>query len=403
MIRYNPVFLGGIVHILDPSQGYHRTNIYLATRFPRVANKNQNPLSIFAIAIWLAIAIANTLIVILVFNAIMIYKKVNIALVRSDLDTWQIMVRLWAGFTEPDDEVWFRKFSTGKFLMLLWSISAFFLMAIFNVDLRAKLIAPEIEKPIDTIQDIDFARQKILLEYDEGTKLTSLDQSQFKNLVPKYVELNTKMITPILTGQDSYINANGLTNIQIYDFIEKDINVDDAILVSSNYRYNEYVDWLINNKPMENLNLRLSRKRLHTKSNREQFIVLMRKYHPWLEEINYCILQLEESGILTSWGDKELRVDTSRNPNIKEATQNNKYSINTLSPLLTYLGIGLAVGVLALAIELVVKRSSDKTIKFNQKFKYKNGLTNVILVTLLGILSWKYFEEEPEFPAVICE
>ena len=150
----------GIVHVLDPSHGYHRTNIYLATRFPRVDIEIQDPLSIFPKSIWLAIIIGNILLIIMIFNAILIYKKVNKSLVRMDLELSQIMVRLWAGFTEPDDEKWFIKFSTGRCLMLLWSLSAFFLTSIFTVDLRSKLIVPEMEKPINTIQDIDFLTKK---------------------------------------------------------------------------------------------------------------------------------------------------------------------------------------------------------------------------------------------------
>ena len=155
----------GIVHILDPSHGYHRTNIYLATRFPRVATNNQELFSIFPKSVWLAVILANALFIIMIFNSVMIYEKVNNTLVRRELEWSQLLVRLVAGFTEPDNENWFTKFSTGKCLMLLWSVSAFFLISIFTMDLRSKLIVPEMEKPIDTIQDIDFTCQKILFDY----------------------------------------------------------------------------------------------------------------------------------------------------------------------------------------------------------------------------------------------
>ena len=58
------------------------------------------------------------------------------------------------------------------------------------------------------------------------------------------------------------------------------------------FRYNKYVRWFLKNGDGD-LNLRLSPKKLETRSNRGQHIIIMRKHHPWMEEINLCILLLE--------------------------------------------------------------------------------------------------------------
>ena len=49
--------------------------------------------------------------------------------------------------------------------------------------------------------------------------------------------------------------------------------------------------------PNKDLNLRLSPQKLRTHSNREQLIILMKKYHPWQEELNVFILKVEESTV----------------------------------------------------------------------------------------------------------
>ena len=68
-------------------------------------------------------------------------------------------------------------------------------------------------------------------------------------------------------------------------------------IVQNHIRYDDYVNWFIKTHPDKNLNLRLSPKKLRTHSNREQLIIMMRKHHPWLEEINIFVLKIEVCAI----------------------------------------------------------------------------------------------------------
>ena len=61
--------------------------------------------------------------------------------------------------------------------------------------LRAGIIVPKMEAPINDLDDIDFANMKIILDYAEGTKLYYLDQTLLSNFVPGYKTLNVKSIT----------------------------------------------------------------------------------------------------------------------------------------------------------------------------------------------------------------
>ena len=132
----------------------------------------------------------------------------------------------------------------------------------------------------------------------------------------------------------------------------------------------------------------------------------MRKYHPWIEEINLCILLLEESGILTAWADKELKIDLFRNPNEKEASSNIRFSINMIKSMLLMLGIGLPLTIVAFLTEILAETKFIskfwKQLIFCQKMRHKYEVTNFILIIICGSLIWAYFQEQ-KFSAVICK
>ena len=57
-------------------------------------------------------------------------------------------------FVEPEPIPWFPKWSSGKFLVLLWSFFTLIIVHSFQGNLRANLISKEFEKPITTHQDV---------------------------------------------------------------------------------------------------------------------------------------------------------------------------------------------------------------------------------------------------------
>ena len=51
---------------------------------------------------------------------------------------------------------------------------------------------------------------------------------------------------------------------------------------------------------------------MKTKNGLQQFILMMKKFELWQEELNVFILIVEQCGILVKWGDK--KVEEPENP-----------------------------------------------------------------------------------------
>ncbi len=53
-----------------------------------------------------------------------------------------------------------------------WYLFSFFMVAIFSQDLRALLIIPRMEEPIDKMSQIDFGKTKIALSFGKQSVLS---------------------------------------------------------------------------------------------------------------------------------------------------------------------------------------------------------------------------------------
>ena len=94
------------------THGYLESSLHLATRYPRKTNANTIE-DIFPRSVWIAIGISLILMTITLLVSIWMYDHLNMGLVREGLEPGQIIIRLCAGFTEPDEEGWFNTYSTG--------------------------------------------------------------------------------------------------------------------------------------------------------------------------------------------------------------------------------------------------------------------------------------------------
>ena len=186
----------GIIYIIDCTHGYHKTSVHLVSRFPQINKDGNNPISIFPYQVWFAVLFTLSLLTFCTLNIIYVYAKFQPQLLRSNLEISQVVIRLILGMTEPDFVSWFKgnRHSSGRIIILVHSIASFFFLSLYNVDLRSKIIVPEMQKSIDSLSDIDFRSTKVLLHFDEGTKLTLSDQSQLYNLVPLNVGIKAKTV-----------------------------------------------------------------------------------------------------------------------------------------------------------------------------------------------------------------
>ena len=181
---------------------------------------------------------------------------------------------------------------------------------------------------------------------------------------------------------------------------------NSALLISTKYRYSEYIDWFIKNRPKnETMDMRLSSKKLITKINNEQFILLLRKFHPWQEELNRVILMVEASGLLGAWGDKPLKFDVSQNPFSakKSEIETKAIGFRLMSVMFLPLAIGLVIGLVTFTLEFgVFKLSCRRYIPrwIHMTSLIKSFFAYAFLIALLAILAWNYLYEEEFQPAI---
>ena len=119
---YKPWF-GGRMFYIDCTHGYHKKTIHLATRYPRIIDLKSNVLNLLPIKVWYAIGASLPSLAIAISVVILVYARISSTLLRDNLIVSQVLMRLFAGATEPDNENWFTKFSTGAkcliFLILI--------------------------------------------------------------------------------------------------------------------------------------------------------------------------------------------------------------------------------------------------------------------------------------------
>ena len=104
----------GVILTVDTTQGYHQKSIHLATRYPKIKDTKSNILKLFPENVWLAFGASMTTLTMAILVTIFVYSLISLSLLRANLGISQVLIRLFAGFTEPDNENWFKTFSTGS-------------------------------------------------------------------------------------------------------------------------------------------------------------------------------------------------------------------------------------------------------------------------------------------------
>ena len=151
------------------------------------------------------------------------------------------------------------------------------------------------EDPIDRIDQVDFARTLVALDTTDGVMLTKTSTQLFTTLFPVYKKFNSELLQATNLENNNDANVVGLNNFTVIDdVVKKDVNLTrNAAMILKKRTYRGYLFWL--KAKGRRVDLRLSPKKLDTRTNTEQFIMLLPKFHPYLEELNLFILKLEVS------------------------------------------------------------------------------------------------------------
>ena len=239
--------------------------------------------------------------------------------------------------------------------------------------------------------------------------LPSGDKMLFKTYIPTYGEFNavSVLVKSIANDQSQSNNVHDLQNHHVYDLAKHDIVYPhDAVLISTQERYRSYVNWFIKNKPGEDLNLRLSKKKLPTKSLRGQLVMLLRRFHPWKEELDYFILRITESGVLEAWGNKPLLVDVGMNPNILKLESLRKLDLEMFQSFFIFLALGLAISALFWLVEYafsMMRPNCAKCFKKPMPMLAGFGIWTLLCFIAMSLFTWQFFREDEKFPAVVGE
>ena len=105
----------GFIYTVDASHGYHRKTVHLATKYPEIRPvERNNILFLFSFNIWIFTLSSVCALSMALMTTIIVYSNISSKLIRNNLSLSQVIMRLFAGITEPDDENWFTTFSTGS-------------------------------------------------------------------------------------------------------------------------------------------------------------------------------------------------------------------------------------------------------------------------------------------------
>ena len=255
--------------------------------------------------------------------------------------------------------------------------------------------------------------------------LTSNDKSLFMLSIPYPGKFNADSINVQLVAVEQLqaYNVYELTNENIYELAKKDIEPENAVLISTKERYIAYINWIMRMKGP--INIRLSKKKLPTLSLKEQLIILLRRFHPWKEDFNKFILKIEESGFLEAWGMKSLLADVSINPNLDKYkdVEEKRLDIYMFIPFILFLIVGLVIAKFIFIGEIfllshifsryenelspVIQRVRNDLVFISSRLRKKDKLCFIVAIPMyiIPLVTCLYFLFKPEsqFPAVVGE
>ena len=126
------------------------------SRNPLPVDAYWNLLEPFSPGVW-GMSVATTLALALLFwkvHAVHAGDPATRGLVKPERSPANFLLYSVAKITEPDPLPWFEAWSSGKFLVFIWSLWSLLQTMFFTSNLRAHLVSRDFETPIDTMEDV---------------------------------------------------------------------------------------------------------------------------------------------------------------------------------------------------------------------------------------------------------
>lgn len=143
---------------------------FIGSRHPVNLPPWTNLTNIFAPTVWLITFLCLLLMSVCFLSFYKVYKTLfsneDMILISESIGFGDFFIKTFASITEPDPISWFKSnANAGRVLILTWALSSLFLNFAFNCNLRAVLLRPTTEKPINSLQDAFDRGQNIWVQH----------------------------------------------------------------------------------------------------------------------------------------------------------------------------------------------------------------------------------------------
>ncbi len=136
---------------------YSESKLIYVTRAPKPMTSLGSITKQFTIVVWITSASTIFALAALLYLTHTLYQVDHIkmyTLAKEEKLKANIWIFPFAKITEPEPLPWFKKWSAGKMVVLLWSVLSTFLAHFYTSNFRASLIAVEYEEPPTTLQNV---------------------------------------------------------------------------------------------------------------------------------------------------------------------------------------------------------------------------------------------------------
>ena len=183
---------------------FKSTENFLYSRRLRKLSPILNILTILHPYVWLSLLVS---LMALSWAFLLIYRvyknsipHAKLSCPNNDRDNFEFFLLTFASVTEPDPLPWFTpRAYAGKLLVAVWVLSILIVNMAFNSNLRATLLRPNLERPINSMEDV----------LDRGENLWAAHEypdPKRKDLIAQvFLE---EVASPSVKG---YIESNGMT------------------------------------------------------------------------------------------------------------------------------------------------------------------------------------------------
>ncbi len=170
------VTMGGIALFLNDNFDFGSPMIFVEmhymSRSPVPVTSYGNITKPFSMGVWMLSILCIGALSAMFYVAYKAYRSEGLAgwrLARNEESRANFLIYPFAKITEPDPLPWFLTWSTGTYLVFLWSLLSLFLNMFYTSNLRANMMTLDYERPIDTLEDIVANGQRVYI-HDGATR-----------------------------------------------------------------------------------------------------------------------------------------------------------------------------------------------------------------------------------------